>query len=423
MVYVSDLSSEWLESFEAHKIWFERVADGSRKGKLSNSMRLTYNSNMRQLVRFFRAGGETESNPDSILEWGRSSEPGEIMKALKNFSSWLQGKDLQGYERRPVPPRGKYLNERSADMLAHGSIRGFFTHNQIWLPRMGKRNGGRAPTKKNDVHFSIFKIDPNNPSLIIKDYNQYRLFLGNLSSFRDQTVALSLLSTSQDSGDLLSLNLEFVRMQDGRDRLYWEGIRAKTGEEFRTFFSKEATNHVRQYIAQERAGAGDDESIFMRRAGEDLSPKNVTDSFHNAAAKMGVLNGHTQNPYRPKRMRSIFSSACYQAKTDDGARHIFMGHSGSVSEGYREMPRANLEQIYARVEPFLTVFDDDKSQELAATRQKSDQALDLALDLREENKRMTQEIKDLREMVEGLNALVTALDEQMNEFRDSYQTE
>ena len=124
MVYVSDLSSEWLESFEAHKIWFERVADGSRKGELSKSMRLTYNSNMRQLVRFFRAGGDIESNPDSILKWGKSAEPGEIMKVLKNFSLWLQGKDVNGHERRPVPPRGKYLNERSADARARTGARG-----------------------------------------------------------------------------------------------------------------------------------------------------------------------------------------------------------------------------------------------------------------------------------------------------------
>lgn len=37
--------------------------------------------------------------------------------------------------------------------------------------------------------------------------------------------------------------------------------------------------------------------------------------------------------------------------------------------------------------------------------------------------RLTKDSEDLREMVEGLNSLVSALDEQLNEFRDSYQTE
>ena len=246
MVCISEIRNEWLESFEAQKIWYERIADRSRKGEMSASMRQTYNSNMRQLIMFWKAGGDVEANPDSILEWGKSVDGRDIMKMLKNFSLWLQGKEIEGYERRDKPPRGKYLNQKSADAKAHGSIRGFFTHNQIWLPRMGKTNGGRAPTKKNDVHFSIFKIDPNNPSLIIKDYSQFRVFLGNLNSFRDQTIALCLLSTSQDTGDLLSLKIGFVKSQADRERLFWEGERIKTGEEFRVFFSKEATQHLRQ---------------------------------------------------------------------------------------------------------------------------------------------------------------------------------
>ena len=369
---------------------------------------------MRQLIMFWRAGGDHEANPDSILEWAKSVEPREIMTMLKNFSSWLQGKEIEGYEQRPLPNRGKYLNEKSADGKAHGSIRGFFTHNQIWLPKMEKKNGGRAPTKKNDSHYSIFKLDPDNPSLIIKDYTQFRIFLGNLNSFRDQTIALCLLSTSQDSGDLTNLNLGFVRSQEGKERLFWEGERNKTGEEFRVFFSKEATQHLRQYIAQERGGAEDDDPIFMRRANVPLSPKNITDSFHHAASKMGVLNGNTQNPFRPKRMRSIFSSACYQAKVDDGVRHILMGHIGTVSENYREMPQANLEQLYAKVEPFVSVFDEDKSQELALTRQKSEKALDLALDIREENKRLMAMVEDLAEklgQLDGLKERIELLEE------------
>lgn len=245
MVNINEIRNEWLESFEAQKIWYERIIDGSRSGKMSKAMRQTYNSNMRQLIMFWKAGGDESVNPDSILVWAKSVEPGKIMKMLKNFSLWLQGKEVEGYERRVEPPRGKYLNERSADGKAHGSIRGFFTHHQIWLPRMGKTNGGRPATKKNDVHFSIFKLDPNNPSLIIKDYSQFRVFLGNLNSFRDQTIALCLLSTSQDSGDLLGLNVGFVRAQEGRERLFWEGERNKTGVEFRVFFSKEATQHLR----------------------------------------------------------------------------------------------------------------------------------------------------------------------------------
>ena len=43
-----------------------------------------------------------------------------------------------------APNRGKYLNQKSAEAKAHGSIRGFFRHNQTWLPRKGTANCGHA---------------------------------------------------------------------------------------------------------------------------------------------------------------------------------------------------------------------------------------------------------------------------------------
>jgi len=144
MVNISEIRNEWLESFKAHKIWHERIADRSRTGEMSAYMRQTYNSNMRQFIMFWNAGGDAEANPDSILEWAKSVEPGDIVTMLKKFSLWLQGKEIEGYEQRPLPNRGKYLNQKSAEAKAHGSIRGFFRHNQIWLPRKGTTQGGRA---------------------------------------------------------------------------------------------------------------------------------------------------------------------------------------------------------------------------------------------------------------------------------------
>ena len=93
---------------------------------------------------FWKAGGDAEANPDSILEWAKSEDGSDIVAMLKKFSLWVQGIEIEGYERRPLPNRGKYLNRKSAEAKAHGSIRGFFRHNQIWLPRRGTINGGRV---------------------------------------------------------------------------------------------------------------------------------------------------------------------------------------------------------------------------------------------------------------------------------------
>jgi len=144
MVNISEIRNEWLESFKAHKIWYERIADRSRNGEMSAYMRQTYNSNMRQFIMFWNAGGDAEANPDSILEWAKSVDGRDIVTMLNNFSLWLQGKEIEGYEQRSLPHRGKYLNQKSAEAKALGSIRGFFRHNQIWLPRKGTMHGGRA---------------------------------------------------------------------------------------------------------------------------------------------------------------------------------------------------------------------------------------------------------------------------------------
>jgi hypothetical protein len=140
MVNISEIRNEWLESFKAQQTWYERIADRSRKGEMSASMRQTYNSNMRQFIMFWKAGGDVGANPDSILEWAKSVDGRDVVTLLQKFSLWLQGVEIEGYVQRSLPNRGKYLNRKSAEAKAHGSIRGFFRHNQIWLPR-------RAPVR------------------------------------------------------------------------------------------------------------------------------------------------------------------------------------------------------------------------------------------------------------------------------------
>ena len=144
MVNIHEIRNEWLESFKAQQIWYARIADRSRNSEMSAVMRQTYNSNMRQFIMFWKAGGDPEANPDSILEWAKSVDGRDVVTLLTKFSLWLQGKEIDGYEQRPLPNRGKYLNQKSAEAKAHGSIRGFFRHNQTWLPRKGTANGGHA---------------------------------------------------------------------------------------------------------------------------------------------------------------------------------------------------------------------------------------------------------------------------------------
>ena len=49
------IKTEWLEGFKSHQDWFEALKDNSKSGKISDVMRMTYNSNFRNFIRFLRA--------------------------------------------------------------------------------------------------------------------------------------------------------------------------------------------------------------------------------------------------------------------------------------------------------------------------------------------------------------------------------
>ena len=402
------IKSEWLEGFKSYRDWFESLKLNSKNDKVSDIMRDTYNSNLRNFIRFLRAGGDQEATPDSILEWVRTKKGKEVIKLLNNFSRWLQGQDVEGYEKRVPQRKGKFLNQVSADNLAHGTVRGFFTHNEVLLPKSGrKKKPRRSKVKKNDENYAIFKAGENGKE--VADYGLLRQFLSTLN-IHDKTIIMSMLSSSQDSGEVLSLNIDFVINQPDVDRFYWEGERSKTGEEFRTFMSKETTQMLRRYVAQERKDAGPDEPLFVRTMGQRIPPKNLAQNCKNVAQKMGLVNGNTQHPFRPKRMRSIFRSACGIAGVEKGYINVFMGHKSDISDSYLENPRATLELRYAMVEVYLTVFAGDVGHEVMEMKERvleyserQDKAFDLMFDLREENKELRGEVEQLKSVVDELS--------------------
>ena len=413
------VSDEWMAGFESYNRWFKSLVLRSKKDEITGPMRLTYNSNLRKFIKFFRAGGDAEVTPDSIIKWAKTQvqedEADRVIELFNDFSFWLQGKDVEGYDKRTLTGREKFINPGSADNIAHGSVRGFITHNKVPLPRSGKKKTWRPKVKKNDENYAIFKAGKNGKE--VADYSLLGQFISCLN-IHDQTVMLSILATSQDPGDVLSLTVGFVTSQKNNERLYWEGERQKTDEGFRTFFSKEATMKLRRYVAQERKDAGPDDPLFVRTKGRPLTPKNLAENCNAQAKKMGLTNSKTQHPFRPKRMRSIFRSACSIAGIEKGFINVFMGHKTDVSDAYMEKPKATLELRYMMVESYLTVFGADTSQEISEMKERvleysgrQDKAFDLMFDIREENKRLVERVENLAERLGSLEALKDRIDE------------
>ena len=124
-------------------------------------------------------------------------------------------------------------------------------------------------------------------------------------------------------------------------------------------------------------------------------------------------------------------------KVDGDLIEFWMGHSLPGSKiPYINLPIDELRDLYGKFEHLLSIETTSEAvnagrgdKEVEANRLAEIYLKELS-GVKAENEalkgtvtRLVNDAKDLREMVMGLNTLVTELDKQMNEFRDSYQTE
>lgn len=258
----------------------------------------------------------------------------------------------------------------------------------------------------------------------------FRAFLSNLK-LRDRAIALALLSTSHDSGDLFSLNVGFVRNQvdlqtkEPRERLYWEGRRGKTGVRFKVFFSKEATKTLRQYLEQERKDAEDDEPLFTRMGGYGrMTSGNFAFICREVAIKMGFHENGSgyQSPLLPKRMRHLFRTACdYAGIKEEGYVHVFMGHRSGISARYLQTPIWRLEQEYARVEKVLSVFAYVGDDLIKVRRELEEKFEQDKTELQQIVNKLTAENLDFRETIKALVDAVHELEDKYSKIEQEFE--
>jgi len=344
----------------------------------------------------------------------------KIEQSIHDFYDWLRGHPVEGYEGTYISPRKKKpASDTSACVYAYSTLRGFFTRNGIEFSRefKGPNVNDLVPKAISlDRQLEFFRPDMENGGAFF-DRELFRAFLAHLN-LRDQAIALSLLSTSQDSGDLFKLNVGFVRRQADlktkkpRERLYWEGTRRKTGVRFRVFFSKEATKAIRLYLETERKDAKDDEPLFTKTGNRGrMTPLAFADNCREVAIKMGFYqNGNGfQNPLRPKRMRHLFRTACDYAGIEEPYIHVFMGHKSSISARYMETPTWRLEQEYAKVERVLSVYGDETGIEIVKVQ-------------RELEEKLRKEKDDLQRLVNQLSLRNIQLQNQLEQVQKDLES-
>lgn len=342
----------------------------------------------------------------------------------------------------------KYFEEKQKKVSFNSAItslcylRGFYTHNNLTFPKKwGVPKKRVSDVSKRDGKDSFFEYNAKNDEVEFKNSNMQH-FIQNLN-FRDQTITLCLLSSGADATDLLNLKVGFVR--DGRGktvdkkRFFWYGNRAKTGQPFKTFFSEEATKFLKRYVEQERVEAKDDEPLFVgqsreysfkkgKRKGEKvvvderLTAQSLSSNFRDSAQKMGYAQEkNLSSPFRPKRFRHLFRTACAIAQIDNGFTMAFMGHASSVSDSYLEQDPSIFEKMYVKIEPFLTVFGINQSVVNEMTKEVSVLKTEVAT-LSEGGKAIVDKVQNLEAQLKQATEMIYSFEPLLNTFNEIANT-
>jgi len=373
--------AQW-EEYATIKGWKKGLKYNSHKNRLSQK---TLES-MRVWMPLFLE--YTQKNPNDLIEEALHSKE-TIRARLSDFCSWLQ--DIK---------QKKYNASVNA---SYSVIRGFYSHNNINTQKIRMPKLEPTQVQFSDDNLLLFDVVTSEENGVYQENKRIRRdFLKQYFSYlnpRDQIIALCILSSGLDSGDVLNISLATIRYQDqNQERIFIRDLRNKTGESVSTFFSKEASKLVRNYVKTHRKNGKDSEPIFVVATKElkAFFHKNHERTFNSLNDELEAipLEGHSlstnfrdavnrynqenrdnkipiehgkQSPLRPKRFRKAFNDACDNAGIPVDIKRVFMGKSDPANKAYEGKSRQDLEIYYKRVEPNLTIFSEHsptKSEEV-----------------------------------------------------------
>ncbi len=326
----------------------------------------------------------------------------------------------------------KTTQKSSSISSAYGVIRGFFSNNGVITQFWSSPKLGVLQSHITDEQNPIFVRGDNGYEL---DREFIKKFLDELG-LRDRIICLCILSSSIDISDVLNLKIEDVKFQKN-DNIYLVGQRPKTGEIYKTFFSKETTSMIREYIQKERKSALDHEILFipenrmLGRAYKKVTGKNLFENrvkvaefpitkpmshenldmlFRRAVKRLEIQTRKGQfQPFRPKRFRHAFQQCCSRVGLPNTITDIFMGHKGEINKQYETGSRFELLDYYEQLEPMLTIYEDiskdtkisELEKKISDIENKKENVMDFGEEMLERIKRLEFENKELRSKFES----------------------
>ena len=407
-IIFSKLGAELLK-FSSVKRWISSLEQSA----VSRGKQLTESTRDNRLWHLQKYVDSANLNPDELLNEAKT----DIEKTMARLTNHFNEQQKPKNNRKGV--------DWNTACTSISFLRGFYTHNDIIFPKRYKSPQRRvSKVSKSDSKTEMYSYNEETDDIVFEN-GYLKQFISNLS-FRDQTIAICLLATGADTADLFKLSVGFVRDGKGgvsnQKRFFWHDNRTKDNIPFKVFFSEEATQYLKRYVEQERADAKSDELIFLKEDGEALPVHALAMNFRCAAQKMGFAKDDNEksNPFRPKRFRHIFRTACSNANIDAGFIMAFMGHASTVSAGYLEKSNGLFLNAYVKVEPYITVFGIDKSQIIAVNETVADLKQSTE-ELKSQIVAKDAEVRDLTERIKTVEAMKTSIEEIQSTFLEFYQ--
>ena len=245
----------------------------------------------------------------------------------------------------------KNISFNSARSGCYGTLRGFYTKNNVNTHSWTAPDAQLPKVDTIDSNNPLFTLDDD--SDLVLNREKIREFMKTLST-RDEVITYCLMTSGVDVSDILSLNVKDVINQT-QDRIFLAYQRSKTGEQGKTFFSKEATSKLKKYI-DTLSFTSQDSPLFPTCHGTRLQGFELSHIFRRAQKRIGLeCKERELSPLRAKRFRKVFKTAGTRAGLDVDVIKTFMGQKSNESKKYLGKSREELEFYYKKVEPFLTM--------------------------------------------------------------------
>ena len=325
----------------------------------------------------------------------------------------------------------KTTQKSSSISSAYGIIRGFFSNNDVITQNWSSPKMGVLQSNITDEQNPLFVRNDNGYELDREFIKKYLDELG----LRYRIICLCLLSSSLDISDVHNLKIEDVKYQKD-DNLFIVGQRSKTGEIYKTFFSKETTSMIREYIQKERKSTLGHEILFIpenRMLGREykkvtgknlfvnrvkvaeypitkpMSHENLDMLFRRATKRLEIQTKKGQfQPFRSKRFRHIFQQCCSRVGLPNTVIDIFMGHKGDINKQYETESKFELLDYYEQVEPMITIYEDipktskisELEKKISLLEEKKENVIDFGDEMLFRIKRLEMENKELRSRID-----------------------